>query len=158
MRPQIIFEQDSDGVVASLGYSIVLEGIYMAICEFDFYTFEYNVDSNLEAMGLPLPKTIIGSLGSVTGALAAIETALSTKAADVPLSVVSAGRTSKQLAGLGAAFWAGAVLGSVLMASKRATSCSRDELKAAFRSMGFPSWAADDALSHPRGDELLRRH
>lgn len=130
----------------------------MPICKFDVNNFEYNIDSNMEALGLPLPKTVFGSVTTVSGALGMIETALSTKAADVSLSVVSVGRTSKQLAGIGAAFWAGAVIGSALMASKRATSCSSSELKEAFKSLGFPSWAADDALGSPEGHKLLRKN
>lgn len=109
-------------------------------------------------MGLPLPTTVFGSITTVSGALAAIETALSAKASDVPLSVVSVGRASKQLAGIGAAFWAGAIISSALMASKRATSCSRSEFKEAFQSFGFPSWAADDALSSHDGHKLLRKN
>ncbi|MEZ9752037.1 hypothetical protein AB4425_17260 [Vibrio sp. 10N.261.51.A1] len=130
----------------------------MAICKFNVDNFEYNIDSNMEALGLPLPKTVFGSVTTVSGALGMIETALSTKAVDVPLSVVSVGRTSKQLAGIGAAFWAGAVIGSALMASSRATSCSSSELKEAFKALGLPSWAADDALRSPEGHKLLRKN
>ena len=130
----------------------------MAICKFNLDNFEYNIESNMAAMGLPLPTTVFGSITTVSGALAAIETALSAKASDVPLSVVSVGRASKQLAGIGAAFWAGAVIGSALMASKRATSCSRSEFKKAFQSLGFPSWAAEDALSSHDGHKLLRKN
>lgn len=130
----------------------------MAICTFNINNFEYNIDSNMEALGLPLPKTVFGSITTVSGALGMIETALSSKASDVPLSVVSVGRASKQLAGIGAAFWAGAVIGSGFMASTRATSCSSSELKEAFQSLGFPSWAADDALRSPEGHKLLRKN
>ncbi len=130
----------------------------MAICEFNVDNFEYNIESNLAAMGLPLPKTLFGSVTSVSGALGAIETALTSKASDVPLSIVSVGKTTKQLAGIGAAYWAGAVIGSAFMASHRATTCSRDELKEAFKSLGFPSWAADDALRSPNGHKLLRKN
>ncbi len=130
----------------------------MAICEFNVDNFEYNIESNLAAMGLPLPKTLFGSVTSVSGALGAIETALTSKASDVPLAIVSVGQTTKQLAGIGAAYWAGAVIGSALMASNRATTCSRDELKEAFKSLGFPSWAADDALRSPNGHKLLRKN
>lgn len=130
----------------------------MAICEFNVDNFEYNIESNLAAMGLPLPKTLFGSVTSVSGALGAIETALTSKASDVPLAIVSVGKTTKQLAGIGAAYWAGAVIGSALMASNRATTCSRDELKEAFKSLGFPSWAADDALRSPNGHNLLRKN
>ncbi len=30
----------------------------MAICKFNVDNFAYNIESNLDAMGLPLPKTI----------------------------------------------------------------------------------------------------
>ncbi len=130
----------------------------MGICKFDVDNFEYNIESNLTALGLPLPKTLFGSVTTVSGALGAIETALSAKASDVPLSIVSVGTKSKQLAGIGAAYWAGAVIGSALMASNRATSCSRDELKEAFKSLGLPSWATDDALNAPNGHKLLRKN
>ena len=34
----------------------------MAICKFNVDNFTYNIESNLEAMGLPVPKTIFGSV------------------------------------------------------------------------------------------------
>ncbi|MGF1803691.1 hypothetical protein L4C31_00335 [Aliivibrio sifiae] len=129
----------------------------MSICRFNVDNFAYNIESNLEAMGLPLPQTIFGSIATISGSLGAIESALSTKAADVPLSAISkAGIKSKQVAGISAAFYAGAVIGSAVMASKRATSCSRAELIKAFNDLGLPSWAADDAFKHPQSEKLLR--
>ncbi|AYO17109.1 hypothetical protein D0812_22225 [Vibrio owensii] len=131
----------------------------MSICKFDVDNFTYNIESNLLAMGLPVPQTVFGSMATVTGGIGAIESALSSKASDVPLSAISrAGQASKQIAGITAAFYAGAIIGSAFMASKRATSCSRSELRDAFRSFGLPTWAADDALKHPQGEKLLRKH
>lgn len=131
----------------------------MAICRFDIDNFEYNIESNLEAMGLPLPKTLFGSATTVSAAIASIETALATKAADIPLSAItSAAIKSKKATGLFAAYWAGAVIGSALMASNRATRCSYSEFKDAFKSLGFPSWAADEALKGPNGDKLLQKN
>ncbi len=131
----------------------------MAICKFDVDNFTYNIESNLEAMGLPVPQTIWGSVTTMSGALAAIETALSSKASDVPLSAISqSAMRSKQLLGIGASYYAGAIIGSALMASKRATSCSSTELKQAFKDLGLPSWVADDAISAQKVSELLRKN
>ncbi|MCC2524992.1 hypothetical protein [Vibrio coralliilyticus] len=131
----------------------------MSICKFDIDNFTYNIESNLEAMGLPVPDSIFGSMVTASGGIGAIESALATKASDVPLSAISkAGRFSKQVVGITAAFYAGAIIGSALMASKRATSCSSSELREAFRSVGLPVWAADDALKHPQSSKLLRKN
>ncbi|MBY8258629.1 hypothetical protein KW530_18025 [Vibrio fluvialis] len=131
----------------------------MSICRFDIDNFTYNVESNLEAMGLPVPDTIFGSIATVSGSIASIEGALASKASDVPLSAISkAGSKSKQLAAITASFYAGAIIGSALMASKRATSCSSSELREAFRSVGLPVWIADSALKHPDSNKLLRKN
>ncbi len=129
------------------------------LCNFDLDNFNYNMESNLIAMGLPVPSTLWGSAATVSATLAAVETALTSKASDVPLGAISkAGHRSKQLMGIGAAYYAGAVIGSALMSTKRATSCSSDELIKAFQDLGFPRWVADDALRHPQSEELLRLH
>ncbi|HFK4420739.1 TPA: hypothetical protein ACGZ84_004169 [Vibrio parahaemolyticus] len=129
----------------------------MAICKFNVDNFTYNIESNLEAMGLPVPKTIWGSVTTMSGALTAIDTALTSKASDVPLSAISQGAMrSKQLLGIGASYYAGAIIGSALMAANRSSSCSFDELKQAFKDLGLPSWAADDAISAQKTSELLR--
>ncbi|HFU0228936.1 TPA: hypothetical protein ACGTRQ_003534 [Vibrio parahaemolyticus] len=131
----------------------------MAICKFNVDNFTYNIESNLEAMGLPVPKTIWGSVTTMSGALAAIDSALTNKASDVPLSAISQSTMrSKQLLGIGASYYAGAIIGSALMASKRATSCSSAELKQAFKDLGLPSWVADDAVSAQKASELLRKN
>lgn len=130
----------------------------MSICKFNVDNFTYNIESNLEAMGLPIPKTIYGSVMTMSGALALIETALVSKAHDVPLSAISKGaKLGTKGAALYSAYYAGAIIGSALMASKRATSCSSEELKKAFQDLGLPSWAADDALRDSKGHELLRK-
>ncbi|EHY9845482.1 hypothetical protein [Vibrio splendidus] len=119
--------------------------------------FTYNIESNLEAMGLPVPKTIFGSVTTMSGALASIEAALMTKASDMPITAVASRATGTTIAGITAAGYAGAIIGSALMASNRSTSCSKDEFKKAFQALGLPSWAADDALKQPKGHELLRK-
>ncbi|WNJ97352.1 hypothetical protein RND59_19310 [Vibrio ruber] len=129
----------------------------MDICSFNLDNFNYNIESNLEAMGLPSPKTAFGSITTTAGIIGAIDTALSAKASDVPLTAIArSGLKSKQILGISAAFYAGAIIGSALMASKRATRCSADELKKAFREFGLPSWAVDDALRH--NDNILRQN
>ncbi|WP_335928825.1 hypothetical protein [Vibrio parahaemolyticus] len=131
----------------------------MAICKFNVDNFAYNIESNLDAMGLPLPKTIWGSVTTISGALTAIDTALTSKASDVPLSAISkSALRSKQLMGIGSAYYAGAIIGSALMAANRASSCSTDELKQAFKDLGLPSWAADEAVSAQKSSELLRKN
>lgn len=60
----------------------------MSICKFNVDNFTYNIESNLEAMGLPVPRTIFGSVTTMSGALASIDAALMTKAHDVPLSAI----------------------------------------------------------------------
>ncbi|CAM2885262.1 hypothetical protein [Vibrio neptunius] len=51
----------------------------MAICKSNLDNLEYNIESNMAAMSLPLPKTVFGSITTVSAALAAIKTALSVK-------------------------------------------------------------------------------
>ncbi len=129
----------------------------MAICKFNIDNFEYNIESNLEAIFLTVPKTVFQASVSVLGGLSAIDTALSAKGADVSLGVLSsAGKTSKQILGISAAFYAGAVIGSGLMAANRATRCSAAELKEAVRSMGFSTWWVDDAIT--KNPDILRKH
>lgn len=129
----------------------------MGICRFDVDTFTYNVESNLKALGLPMPTTVAGSAATVAGAISTIESALTRKAADMSLAAIAqVGLRANQAGGVSAAFWVGAVIGSAMMASTRATSCSRSELIEAFKSMGLSSWMADAALNSPNGDKLLR--
>ncbi|SHO59147.1 hypothetical protein [Vibrio quintilis] len=129
----------------------------MSICRFDLDNFNYNIESNLEAMGLPTPKSIFGSVATMTGTIVSIESALTAKASDISLvAIAGSAYRARQIAGLGAAFYVGAIIGSALMASKRATSCSASELKQAFRDLGLPVWAADDAVRH--SDKILRMH
>jgi len=129
----------------------------MSICRFNIDNFSYNIESNLEAMGLPLPETVFGTVATMSGSIAAIESALASKASDMPLKAIAkSGHHMKQLAGISAAFYAGAIIGSAQMASKRATRCDFSELKESFKSLGLPSWAADDAIKAPNGDKLLR--
>ncbi|UJZ95055.1 hypothetical protein IHC87_06835 [Photobacterium damselae subsp. damselae] len=46
------------------------------ICEFDFNTFEYNIDSNLSSMMLPTPSDAVGALATSFGALKSVDEAL----------------------------------------------------------------------------------
>ncbi|MCE7729612.1 hypothetical protein [Vibrio campbellii] len=127
----------------------------MSICRFNVDNFEYNIESNLVAMGLPLPQDVWSSAMTMSAAIVSIEGALSTKAADVPLSAISSSAMrAKQFAGISSAFYAGAIIGSAMMASKRATRCNLSELKEAFSAYRLPSWAADEAVS--KGDFVLR--
>ncbi|MBF4249399.1 hypothetical protein EA004_31235 [Vibrio anguillarum] len=80
-----------------------------------------------------------------------------TKASDMPITAVASRAAGTTIAGITAAGYAGAIIGSALMASNRATSCSKDEFRKAFQSLGLPSWAADDALNQPNGHKLLRK-
>ncbi|ATC60335.1 hypothetical protein [Vibrio anguillarum] len=129
----------------------------MSICRFDVDNFTYNIESNLDALGLPVPNTIFSSVTTMSGALASIEAALMTKASDMPITAVASRAAGTTIAGITAAGYAGAIIGSALMASNRATSCSKDEFRKAFQSLGLPSWAADDALNQPNGHKLLRK-
>lgn len=108
-------------------------------------------------MGLPVPKTIFGSVTTMSGALASIEAALITKAADMPITAVVGRAAGTTITILTAAGYAGAIIGSALIASKRATSCSKEEFKKAFQDLGLPSWAADDALNGPQAQNMLRK-
>ncbi|MGI2800182.1 hypothetical protein WAX87_11035 [Photobacterium damselae subsp. damselae] len=105
------------------------------LCEFDFNTFEYNIDSNLEAMGLPVPSDVVGAATTTFGALKAIDEAL------------VAGVTSPytKIAGAGAAFWAGAVIGSAAMAANRATTCNKSMLRDAVNDLGLDGSWIDEA-------------
>lgn len=119
----------------------------MTICSFDLNKFNYDIESNLNAMGLPAPQTLWGSTMTIAGVMTSIQTALEAAGADVPLSsIVRGGNVAKYVVAAGAAYYTGAVIGSAIMASNRATSCSASELNKAFTNLGFPSWAADEAL------------
>ncbi|HIF9075725.1 TPA: hypothetical protein ACX6NV_000556 [Photobacterium damselae] len=105
------------------------------LCEFDFYTFQYNIDSNMAAMGLPIPTDVVGAAASSFGALKAIDEALT-------MGVTS---PYTKIAGVGAAFWAGAVLGSAAMAVNRATTCDKAMLKDAAKDIGLSGDWIDEA-------------
>ncbi|SHO54433.1 hypothetical protein [Vibrio quintilis] len=127
----------------------------MAICEFDIQNFEYNIESNLRAMYLPVPNDVFNAAAGIATGLKAIDSALAFKASDVPLSAIAkGGRLATTYGGVYASWWAGAVIGSALMASKRATRCSVSELKKAVAAFGMSTWWVDDAVrDHP---EILR--
>ncbi len=76
----------------------------MAICRFNVDKFTHNIESNLELMGLPVPKTVFGSMATMSGALASIEAALMTKAADVSISVIASRAAGTTVAGVTASF------------------------------------------------------
>ena len=128
----------------------------MTFCKFDIDNFEYNIESNLAAMGLPLPKTIFGAGTSIATGLASIDSALAGGPKARLASVSKAGTASKQVLALGAAGYAGAVIGSYIMAANRATRCNREELKKAASDLGLSNWWVDDAVNE--NDEILRKH
>ncbi|WP_139281719.1 hypothetical protein [Vibrio aerogenes] len=82
----------------------------------------------MDSMGVPTPKTVFGSVTTMSGALASIETSLMTKAADMPIATIAGRAAGTTVAGITAAGYAGVIIGSALMATTRATSCSRAEL------------------------------
>lgn len=86
----------------------------MSICRFNVDNFTYNIESNLEAMGLPVPQTIFGSVTTMSGALASIEAALITKAADMPITAVVGRAAGTTITSLTAAGYAGAIIGSCI--------------------------------------------
>jgi len=129
----------------------------MAICSFDLDHFNYSIESNLDAMGLPSPQTLFGSVTTVSGAMVAISNALNAAGSDIPLSAIArSGVLAKYAAGITASYYTGAVIGSALMATGRSTTCSMSELKKAFRDLGIPSWAADNAIK--QDTSILRKH
>ena len=127
----------------------------MSICKFNIDNFEYNIESNLAAMGLPLPKTIFGAGTGIAAGLASIDGALNA-GGHVNLSAISkAGKASKQVAAISSAWYAGAVIGSYIMAANRATRCSIPELQKAANELGLSDWWVSDAVNeYP---EILRK-
>ncbi|MGF1727305.1 hypothetical protein [Photobacterium nomapromontoriensis] len=121
-------------------------------CSFHFETFRYNIDSNLEAMGFPSITSVYGATATVTAALKAVDSAIALKGATAPMSAISRGTTIA--GGVLAAGWAGAVLGSAVMATKRATRCTIPELKEVANSVGLDGSWIDDA--YRQNEQMLR--
>ena len=48
----------------------------MGLCSIDLDTFRYNIDSNLESMGMPIPADVFGSSLYVLAAVKLVDDAL----------------------------------------------------------------------------------
>ncbi|WP_341509572.1 hypothetical protein WAX88_20650 (plasmid) [Photobacterium damselae subsp. damselae] len=114
----------------------------MSICKFNLDTFEYNIDSNLEAMYMPTPKDLYGSLTTATGAIKAIDEALHLN----PNAALPT-RATVAVGGVTAAAWAGAVLGSAIMAANRATTCNKAEMERTAKELGLWGDWIDEAYN-----------
>lgn len=116
----------------------------MGICRFNFNNFAYNIDSNLEAMGLPVMDNVFGAASSSVAAYAALD------------HVLHFGGRAPAKIGVGlSVFYAGAVLGSAVMAANRATRCDRNQLKQAAKDIGiYGSWIDKAVNDYP---EILRK-
>lgn len=96
----------------------------MGLCKFDIETFRYNIESNLDSMGLPTPHDVYGTFLGVTGSIKVVDEALHL---NPKASLPSKGTTV--VLGIAAAGWAGAVIGSGIMAANRATRCDKEQMK-----------------------------
>ncbi|MUK51229.1 hypothetical protein [Aliivibrio fischeri] len=127
----------------------------MTICKFDIDNFEYNIESNLAAMGLPFPKSVFSASTSIAAGIASIDISLSAKG-NVPLSAIGKGGSlSNKFVAVSAAAYAGAVIGSAFMAANRATRCTIPDLENAARGMGLSTWWISDAVNE--NSEILRK-
>lgn len=112
----------------------------MGLCSFDIETFKYNIESNLESMHMPTPTTVFGTATSVLGALKAVDEVLHLN------SKASLTSTTITL-GIGAAGWAGAVLGSAMMSANRSTRCDKREMKEIAKEYGLWGDWIDEAYN-----------
>jgi hypothetical protein len=114
----------------------------MGICKFDLDNFKYNIDSNLTAMGMPIPEDIFGSAIYVLTAVKLVDESLNINAkAPLPTKGLS------KVGGLLAAGWAGAVLGSAIMAANRSTRCDKREMEEIAKELGLSGSWIDEAYS-----------
>lgn len=127
----------------------------MAICKFNIDNFEYNIESNLAAMGLPLPKTIFGASSSIAAGLTSIDSALSNNGKAKLSAISKGGAMANKFVAISASYYAGAIIGSALMASNRATRCSLSELQKTISDMGLNNWWVSDVVGE--NPEILRR-
>lgn len=114
----------------------------MGLCKFDIETFKYNIESNLESMYMPTPATVFGTATSVLGALKAVDEVLHLNS---KASLTKRGTTIAL--GIGAAGWAGAVLGSAMMSANRSTRCDKREMKEIAKEFGLWGGWIDEAYN-----------
>ncbi|MBF4290194.1 MULTISPECIES: hypothetical protein [Vibrio] len=107
------------------------------LCRFNFETFAYNVDSNLSSMGLPVMDSAFGAATSSIAAYSALDHALH-----------FGGKPPANIAVGLSVFYAGAVLGSAVMAANRATRCDKKQLIQAAKQLGLYGGWIDEAVNN----------
>ncbi|GAB6263647.1 hypothetical protein [Photobacterium sp. R1] len=126
----------------------------MAICEFDVETFRYNIDSNMEATGMPTVQNVYGTALAVLAAIKSVDEAITARGTLTQMSFTKA--TTTTAGAILASYWAGVALGSALMATKRATRCDLGELKSFAEQIGLRGgWIEETVARYP---EILRWH
>lgn len=96
---------------------------------------------------MPLPSTVFGAATSVLTSLTAIDTALHFK--QQPTSIIAkSGKLGAYGLAIGSAGYAGAIIGSAVMAANRATRCDVGQLKQAAKDLGLYGDWIEDAVKH----------
>ncbi|MBF4374423.1 hypothetical protein [Vibrio anguillarum] len=126
------------------------------ICKFNFDTFAYNLDSNMSAMGMPLPTTVFGASTGLFTSLASLDMALNFGHSLPSNLIAQGGKIGTYGLAIGSAGYAGAILGSAVMAANRATRCDKQQLIKAARELGLYGGWIDDAVNY--FPEIMRKH
>ncbi|MUL04350.1 hypothetical protein GNP89_19490 [Aliivibrio fischeri] len=99
----------------------------MASCSMDLNSFKYDIDENLKLLNLPTTESVVGAGALSWVMIDRIDKAITLASnPKLPLSVVA--RSGAAGAGVYAAFWAGAVIGSSARSFYRNTSCSLSQV------------------------------
>ncbi|AAW87703.1 hypothetical protein VF_A0633 [Aliivibrio fischeri ES114] len=99
----------------------------MTSCSMDLNSFKYDIDENLKLLNLPTTETVVGAGALSWVMIDRIDKAITLASnPKLPLSVVA--RAGAAGAGVYAAFWAGAVIGSSARSFYRNTSCSLSQV------------------------------
>jgi hypothetical protein len=127
----------------------------MAICKtsLTLNLLQKEVDENLKLLKIPTTKDAFGTAALAWAMVTRVDAALSMSNAPSTIKMSKINKASVALAGLGAAYWAGAVIGSVARASFKHTSCSKEQIIIFAKNNGINStWLKTIYTRHP---ELL---
>lgn len=113
-------------------------------------TFYKAFKDNMEALGLPAPVSLFGAQQSATATLAAILSALKSLGAEATIGELIGATTRLEalavVSALSASFYAGAVIGSLMVAAGASMSCSNPVAAVS----DVRTWAARSGVSIPR--------
>ncbi|MGF1718258.1 hypothetical protein [Photobacterium chitinilyticum] len=127
----------------------------MGICKtnLNLNLLQKDVDENLKLLSIPTTKDVYGTAALAWAMVTRVDAALNMVNAPTTIKMSKINRASVALAGLGAAYWAGAVIGSVARSTYRHTTCSKEQVIAFARKNGISSsWLNTTYAKYP---ELL---